>query len=133
MMTRRNYIGFFVACLTIGIYLGLGCPNTFPPSPCPGTGRCSAPGPGCQLESYNNSSVWTCWKLWNPTARNVHHCTPYNSSSCSGKIIGHPECAEYSYTEANAQRRRCDNGDLVQQYNCSNGPERYVRFFDCSC
>ena len=133
-MRRRNYIGFFIASLlTIGIYLGLGCPGQFPPALCPAPGRCSAPGPGCQLRQIGNSNVWCCWKVWNPTARNIHHCTPDNSPRCSGKIIGHPECAEYSYTEANAQLRRCDNGDLIQQFNCSQGPERYVGFFDCTC
>lgn len=131
----RSWLLLMVA-LSIGGYSVLqadGCPIEPLPVICPEPGKCSSPGPGCTREQYGGVSVWVCWKIWNPTARTIHHCTPNNSSRCSGKIIRHPECAEYSYTEANAQKRRCDNGALVQEFNCADGPERYVRFHDCSC
>lgn len=134
MYRRIRRLLLLAVVFSTGInYTSLGCPNQHPPAQCPALGKCTSPGPGCSRQQYGGRDVWVCWKLWNPVARTIHHCTPFNSAHCSGKIIGHPECAEYSYTEANAQERRCDNGNLVNEFNCSHGPERYVRFFDCSC
>lgn len=135
-MNHRIYSWLLLmVAFSIGSYhISLGCPIQPIPVQCPAPGKCSSPGPGCSREEYGGRTVWACWKLWNPTARRIYHCTPYSSPHCSGKIIGRPECAEYSYTEANAQKRRCDDSNtLLEEFNCADGPQRYIRFFDCSC
>lgn len=110
----------------------LACPNNLP-GPCPPKGICQPPTGGCIYIPAGKGEV-ACWKLWRCAPATAQHCTAQDSPNCSGKIFGHPECAEWAYTRCNAQLRGCETNTLYNQFWCHvGGTVMYSRFVDCSC
>jgi|GEM_PF-2882642 len=113
------------------------CPNNSL-GECPETGICKGrngqPEGNCTYMKVGNNPEWACWKLWQCGPNTAQECTPWDSPRCSGKIIKHPECAEWAYTRCNAQLRGCNTNHLYDQYYCTvKKTVQYSRFVDCSC